>query len=175
MRSLVPVLAAGLALAAPASAQELSADMNAVTASGMGASLGTVRIAPTDGGARFDGELSGLKGGEHGFHVHANGDCGPGPNDQGEDVPAGAAGSHWDPQDTDRHRGPEGDGHLGDLPAIVANPDGTASLAAMAPRIADVSPLRGKALMLHQGGDTYSDEPQKDGGGGPRVACGVIR
>jgi Cu-Zn family superoxide dismutase len=28
--------------------------------------------------------------------------------------------------------------------------------------------------MIHQGGDNYSDDPKKLGGGGARVACGVI-
>ena len=35
--------------------------------------------------------------------------------------------------------------------------------------------LAGKALMIHAGGDNYSDEPKPLGGGGARVACGVIR
>ena len=61
-----------------------------------------------------------------------------------------------------------------DLPLIVANPDGTADIAATAPRIADVAQLHGKALMIHVGGDNYSDEPKPNGGGGERIACGVI-
>ncbi len=28
--------------------------------------------------------------------------------------------------------------------------------------------------MIHAGGDNYSDTPEKLGGGGARVACGVI-
>ena len=34
--------------------------------------------------------------------------------------------------------------------------------------------LKGHALMVHEGGDNYSDEPKPLGGGGARVACGVI-
>ena len=33
--------------------------------------------------------------------------------------------------------------------------------------------LKGKALIVHAGGDTYRDEPPL-GGGGARVACGVV-
>lgn len=164
-----------LASAVTATAQQVTATMNAITAEGVGAPLGDVAIAATGQGATFTGALTGLPGGEHGFHVHANGDCGPGPNEQGEVVAGGAAGKHWDPAGTNAHRGPEGDGHLGDVAAFVANPDGTANIAATAPRIADVSQLRGKALMIHSGGDNYSDQPKPDGGGGTRVACGVIR
>jgi Cu-Zn family superoxide dismutase len=28
--------------------------------------------------------------------------------------------------------------------------------------------------MIHEGGDNYSDEPAPLGGGGARIACGVI-
>jgi Cu-Zn family superoxide dismutase len=34
--------------------------------------------------------------------------------------------------------------------------------------------IKGLALMVHQGGDNHSDHPQPLGGGGARVACGVI-
>ena len=34
--------------------------------------------------------------------------------------------------------------------------------------------LAGHALMIHAGGDDYSDKPEKLGGGGKRIACGVI-
>jgi Cu-Zn family superoxide dismutase len=44
----------------------------------------------------------------------------------------------------------------------------------LAPRI-KVSDLKGRSLMIHAGGDNYSDSPQKLGGGGARVACGVIK
>jgi Cu-Zn family superoxide dismutase len=29
--------------------------------------------------------------------------------------------------------------------------------------------------MIHSGGDNYSDVPEKLGGGGGRIACGVIK
>ena len=56
-----------------------------------------------------------------------------------------------------------------------AGPDGTAHIAATAPRITDLNQLRGKALMIHAMGDNYADEPKPDGGGGARVACGIIQ
>ena len=34
------------------------------------------------------------------------------------------------------------------------------------------SDLRGRALVVHAGGDTYADTPPL-GGGGARIACGV--
>ncbi len=33
----------------------------------------------------------------------------------------------------------------------------------------------GLAIMVHAGGDNYSDDPKPLGGGGDRIACGVIQ
>jgi Cu-Zn family superoxide dismutase len=173
MRIVFLSAAAAVALTQGAHAQQLTATMHAIDQQGVGAPLGQIAVASTSEGATFTGTLTGLQSGEHGFHVHAGGDCGPGPDDAGEVVAGGAAGKHWDPDDTGMHRGPMGDGHMGDLPAF-AGPDGTANIAATAPRITDLTQLRGKALMIHAMGDNYADEPKPDGGGGARVACGVI-
>ena len=35
--------------------------------------------------------------------------------------------------------------------------------------------FRGKSLMIHEGGDNYSDTPKPLGGGGTRIACGVVK
>ena len=86
---------------------------------------------------------------------------------------AGAAG-HFDPSDTNKHLGPYKSGHLGDLPVLVVNTDGTASTAVLAPRLKHLSEISNHALMIHVGGDNYSDEPEKLGGGGMRMVCGVI-
>ena len=43
----------------------------------------------------------------------------------------------------------------------------------LAPRI-KLSEIKGRSLMIHAGGDNYSDDPKPLGGGGARVACGVI-
>lgn len=163
------------ALTGPAAAQEgIRVPMNKVTAEGTGDPVGMVLLTQTDGGVRFAPELRGLPAGEHGYHVHENGRCGPGPNPQGEMTAAMAAGGHWDPEDTGAHRGPEGDGHRGDAPLITVAADGTATGAVVAPRITSLADLRGKALMIHAGGDNYRDEPKPLGGGAGRIACGVI-
>lgn len=151
----------------------ISVAMARTTEGGTGEAMGTVRIRPGDQGALFDLNLFGLPPGAHGFHVHENANCGP-EMDHGELVPAGAAGGHWDPDSTGVHAGPEGDGHLGDLPRIDVGSDGRAISTLIAPRIDDIERLRGHALMIHAGGDTYSDEPDELGGGGARLGCGLI-
>ncbi len=52
--------------------------------------------------------------------------------------------------------------------------DGNASQPVLAPRL-KASDLPGRALMIHAGGDNHADHPAALGGGGARVACGVIQ
>ena len=92
----------------------------------------------------------------------------------GKSIAAFAAGGHYDPLKTDKHEGPYGDGHLGDLPFLYADKDGKALLPVLAPRL-KVADLKGRALMIHAGGDNYSDVPEKLGGGGSRLACGILK
>ena len=44
----------------------------------------------------------------------------------------------------------------------------------IAPRIKSLDALKGHALMIHAGGDNYADQPAPLGGGGARLACGVL-
>ena len=84
-----------------------------------------------------------------------------------------SAGGHFDPAGTNHHEGPLGHGHLGDLPALMVQPDGTASLPLSVPHLT-LADLAGHALVIHAGGDNYSDRPEPLGGGGARIACGVV-
>ena len=139
-----------------------------------GKSLGTVEITYTEHGTVFTPNLTGLKTGLHGFHVHQNPDCGDKMKD-GQTVPGGAAGSHYDPENTGHHGYPwTADNHRGDLPALYVTGEGVAKHPVLAPRLT-LEELDGRSLMIHQGGDNYADEPQPLGGGGPRVACGIIK
>jgi len=122
----------------------------------------------------FKLNLKGLPPGPHGFHVHENGSCGL-TIANGIPVPAGAAGGHWDSGHNAKHEGPLGQGHIGDLPVLEAAADGAAAASLTAPRIKDLEALRGHALVIHAGGDNFSDQPAPLGGGGARIACGVIK
>ncbi len=161
-----------MTLALPARAADMTVTMHKVTQDGTGADLGTIDIATAPEGAVFKLQLHGLPPGPHGFHIHENDNCGP-TLLNGIRIPGGAAGSHWDPDFTDKHAGPEGEGHRGDLPRIDVGDDGTATQTLIAPHIKDVAVLKNHALIIHAGGDTYSDEPSL-GGGGARFACGKI-
>ena len=163
-------------LAAPAAAfaAEPSAVMYKVTPEGNGDLAGLITITASPAGSVFHLNLKGLPPGPHGFHVHENGDCGP-VTENGKPVPAGAAGGHWDPGRTGKHEGPSGNGHTGDLPVLEVAKDSIAIKNLTAPRIKDMESLRGHALIIHAGNDNFSDRPAPLGGGGARIACGVIK
>jgi superoxide dismutase, Cu-Zn family len=160
------------ALASAVSAEELVIHVNLVNGQGIGKDIGTITLSDSQYGLLVVPKLHGLLPGMHGFHVHQNPDCGPAVKD-GKKVAALAAGGHLDPAGTGRHEGPYGKGHLGDLPALYVGNDGKAALPVLAPRL-KVADLKGHSVMIHAGGDNYSDQPEKLGGGGARVACGVM-
>jgi Cu-Zn family superoxide dismutase len=159
---------------AAAEADTASATVNSITASGIGARLGTVTFADSSGGLVITPKLSGLPPGERGFHIHDKGDCGPAMN-QGKAAAGFAAGGHYDPDHTARHLGPlSAGGHRGDLPVLVVDGHGEATEPVSAPHLT-VAQIRGRSIMIHAGGDNYSDTPAPLGGGGARIACGVIK
>jgi Cu-Zn family superoxide dismutase len=148
--------------------------MALATADGTGAAIGDVTLKSGHGGVDLILDLHGLPPGQHGFHLHANGSCDPAAGANGAMTPAGAAGAHFDPQHTNHHMGPMGHGHLGDLPLIEVGADGTAHQTLHVEHLHSPQQFRGHALMIHAGGDNYSDEPAPLGGGGARLACGVV-
>ncbi|WP_312213417.1 superoxide dismutase [Cu-Zn] SodC [Pseudescherichia sp.] len=148
-------------------------EMNLVTSQGVGQSIGTVKITETDKGLEFAPDLKALPPGDHGFHVHAKGTCEPAMK-EGKPSAAEAAGGHLDPHTTGKHEGPEGAGHTGDLPVLQVNNDGKATQPVVSPRLKKLDEVKNRSLMIHVGGDNYSDKPEPLGGGGARYACGVI-
>ncbi len=145
--------------------------LTAATADGsVTASIGTVRFENSDFGLLVVPDLKNLQAGPHAAHIHANPDCSVG-TDGGI---AGAAGDHYDPNMTGVHAGPYGDGHLGDLPNLIVEADGTVRLPALAPRLT-ASDVVGRSLMIHAGADRYDAHAAHDHGkGGARMYCGVI-
>jgi Cu-Zn family superoxide dismutase len=166
------IIVAGLAFAAAAYGAETTVALSMVDAKGTGDSVGTVRIVETRYGLVFKPALTGLPPGLHGFHVHEKPSCASGVRD-GVVTAALAAGDHLDPQATKRHGEPWGDGHLGDLPGLYVASDGSASNPVLAPRL-KLADVANRSLMVHAGGDNHSDHPAPLGGGGARLACGVI-
>ncbi|HEM8300257.1 TPA: superoxide dismutase family protein [Providencia stuartii] len=168
-------LLAGLLTAFAANAAETTVVLKEATPQGEGKAIGEVVISETDYGLLFTSKLAGLEAGIHGFHLHENPSCEPAEKD-GKSVPALKAGGHMDPAKTGVHKGPyDNTGHLGDLPGLVVDAKGNADYAVLAPRLKTLKEIENRALMVHAGGDNYSDHPEALGGGGARMACGVIK
>jgi len=174
MKRILTVAAAILLMSGVAVAEDkLTIRMFSINSQGAGEPIGTLTAENSPYGTVLHPDLEGLSPGLHGFHVHQNPSCDPAEKD-GRTVAGLAAGGHYDPQNTGSHKGPYAQGHRGDLPALYFDPNGRADLPVLAPRI-QISDLKGRALILHAGGDNYSDQPKALGGGGPRVACGIVK
>ncbi len=151
--------------------------------------IGVAQVAPTSDGASVSGELTFTTENDgvrmtgtltgltprspQGFHLHENGDCGPG--DDG--TPGGAAGGHWDPLGTMNHEGPAADfttRHAGDLGNVTADADGNATFDLMLRNLATYGEYSviGHSVMIHADADDLSSDPS--GAAGARVGCGVI-
>ena len=117
--------------------------------------------------------VSGLKPGLHGVHLHAVGKC---------EAPFTTAGGHFDPgpaSNTD----PDANHpfHMGDIPNLEAGANGSGTLKAVTTRVTlSEGPLSlfdadGSAIIIHGNPDQgITGEPKSGVSGGPRVACGVI-
>ncbi len=150
----------------PVAFADMTVAMYGYDANGNERNIGTIEIEQSKYGVLFVPNLHYLPPGIHGFHVHDHSSCAD---------HFMAAGGHLDPEHTNRHLGPYDHlGHLGDLPVLYVDKDGNSTLPVLAPRLR-LTDLPGHALMIHAGGDNYSDYPQELGGGGPRIACGIIK
>lgn len=173
MRKMLAVACLGTSvIAGPAWGASVHVTMHRVDGNGVTDIIGLIEFQDTPKGLKIMPNLSGLSEGQHGIHVHENPSCDPMEKD-GAKVPALAAGGHFDPRNTGRHEGPAGQGHLGDLPVLYVGPAGKATRDMWAPRLT-TGDLTGRAIVVHAGGDNYSDSPAQLGGGGARVACGVV-
>jgi Cu-Zn family superoxide dismutase len=167
------VFASILAIALPAAAHaaDVTVDINKITPDGIGEKLGTAVISEKSGGGiQIKVDMIGVTPGEHGFHVHTSGDCAPQTKD-GKAQAGLAAGPHYDPASSKSHKGPTGRGHKGDLPFLTATDKGI-NVVVSAPHLS-LADVRGRTLMVHEGGDNYTDHPE-NGGGKARIACGVV-
>jgi Cu-Zn family superoxide dismutase len=112
--------------------------------------------------------VSGLAPGQHGFHVHEKGDCS---SDDGM-----SAGGHFNPFGKPHGNPASPDHHAGDMPMLVADGTGNATLTAELDPMTiggGAGDIIGKAVIVHKDADDYKTQPT--GNSGARVACGVIR
>jgi superoxide dismutase, Cu-Zn family len=157
-----------------AEAATVTVTVNKIDENGVGAAAGSLTLEDTGAGLRITPSLTGLPPGPHGFHVHANASCAAAEQD-GRKVAGLAAGGHFDPAKSGKHLGPaSSEGHKGDMPVLTVAADGSAKAAVIVPHLT-VADALGHAIVIHAGGDNYADTPAPLGGGGARIACGVVK
>jgi Cu-Zn family superoxide dismutase len=137
-------------------------------------------IAPTQGnvvqgnvsfvqeavGVRIVADITGLKPGAHGFHIHEKGDCSA--------PDASSAGGHFNPGKQVHGKAGEGAHHAGDLPSLDADATGNARLDVVLKSLSlsGEHSIIGRGLIVHADPDDFKTQPTGNAGG--RVACGVI-
>lgn len=115
-------------------------------------------------------EVSNLSPGRHGFHVHEVGLCDP--------PDFASAGGHFNPRGKQHGLMTIGGPHVGDLPNLVAGPDGTARAeiylahATLGAGSNSLVHPHGTAIIVHANSDDQRADP--GGNSGARIACGVI-
>ena len=135
-----------------------------------GKQIGLAILTRTDTGTSVGISVAALPPGLHGLHFHETGQCTP--------PDFASAGGHFNP--TSRRHGlanPDGP-HLGDLPNLLVQPDGSADTTfRLDPVLLTPGPLsllrpEGTAIVVHAGPDDLRSDPS--GGSGDRIACGPI-
>jgi len=98
--------------------------------------------------------------GPFGFHLHENGECAIGD----ENNPYTSAGGHYNPDNQ-----PHGN-HAGDFPVLFSN-NGRALMSFFTDRF-KVKDIVGKSVLVHQNPDDYRSQPS--GAAGKRIGCGIV-
>lgn len=127
---------------------------------------GEITFTKESDGIRIVADISGLKPGKHGFHIHEYGDC---TADDGS-----SAGGHFNPDNVNHGSPTDSVRHVGDLGNIEAGQDGNAHLEITDSLMSFSGPhsIIGRGVVVHDGEDDLTSQPA--GNAGPRVACGVI-
>ena len=129
---------------------------------------GTVSFQSAGQKVRVEASVAGLTPGEHGFHVHEAGDCSA--------ADASSAKGHFNPATKAHGHHAGAEHHAGDMPNLVADGSGKATLAVELDTLSLTDGPAGilnRSVVIHADPDDYKTQPA--GNSGKRVACGVIR
>ncbi|WP_417388571.1 superoxide dismutase family protein [Gimesia sp.] len=127
---------------------------------------GTIHFTKEGNQIHVQGEITGLKPGKHGFHVHEKGDL--------SDKETGkSAGGHFNPAEKPHGKPGDSQRHVGDLGNIEANADGIAKVEIVDEviQLNGKNSIIGRSIVVHAGEDQFT---QPSGDAGDRVAFGDI-
>lgn len=128
--------------------------------------MGTVTFTPGADGTKVVVDISGLKPGKHGLHIHEKGDC------SAPDF--SSAGAHFNPAHS-HHGGPAtAERHAGDFGNVEADASGKVhfELTEKDLKLSGADSIVGKSVVVHEKEDDLKTDPS--GNSGARIACGVI-
>ena len=149
-----------------ASAQDVSKAIAVLHPASGSQVMGTVTFTKSGDEVKVVADITGLKPGKHGFHIHEFGDCSA--------PDAASAGGHFNPTHH-QHGAPDAaDRHAGDLGNIEADASGKAHLewSDKVMKLSGNDLIIGHAVIVHEKADDLKTQPTGDAGG--RLACGVI-
>jgi superoxide dismutase, Cu-Zn family len=154
----------------PQNPLEVDVVVRLTSESGVGGAIGTIAVKNSEvlvAGRKepallLKPNLRGLRPGLYAFHVHEHPNCGAGIKD-GTAVPGLAAGAHLWLSGIGQLSGTTFTSHLGDLPNLEVNADGTATKMVVAARLS-LADVANRALMIHASQDDNST----------RMACGRL-
>lgn len=164
--------AAALAEASIQLAEQYYDSIHAVLIDQKGNRVGVAQFTEVEAGVEIEVEGWDLPPGEHGFHIHEQGQC---------DIPSfESAGGHFNPTKTNHgFEHPEGP-HAGDLPNIKVDEDGRVQTTIVAEMLSlqegaknSILTESGTSIMIHADPDDYQTDPAGDSG--ERIVCGTIQ
>jgi len=149
---------------------EFKVNMYRTSATGLGFYIGTITVRNTiitiagheEPALLLTANLVSLTPGPHAFHIHEYPDCGP-KERNGVMVPGLAAGAHLFAIHKEGEETVTYKSHLGNLPNLLVDADGSTTEEVIAPRLA-LADLVGRSIMIHASQDDNS----------AREACGVF-
>ncbi|MEW9697917.1 superoxide dismutase family protein [Paenibacillus sp. SI8] len=137
-----------------------------------GQPIGSARLTAVPDGVRIEAQVSGLKPGLHGFHIHEKAIC--------EAPGFDSAGAHFNPfQKQHGFNNPKGY-HIGDLPNMLVDEQGngrfdaiTKSVVIQADKPNSLLKPGGTSVVIHEQEDDLKTDPS--GNSGKRIACGAVK
>lgn len=127
---------------------------------------GLVTFNQETDGLHINATFSGLKPGNHGFHIHEFGDCAC------DD--AICAGNHFNPTNHPHGSPVIPNRHVGDLGNVTADEQGNATYSYV-DRLTTLNgphSIIGRSVIIHTDADDFTTQPT--GNSGARIGCGVI-